>query len=33
MAHPPTLPYRQLFEMKIESLAKNTSMLRDPLED
>jgi len=32
MAHPPALPYRQLFEIKIV-WQKNTSMLRDPLED
>jgi hypothetical protein len=33
MDHPPTVPYRQLFEMKIESLAKKYPMLGDPLED
>jgi len=33
MAHPPIVPYMQLFEMKLESLAKKYPVLRDPLKD
>jgi hypothetical protein len=33
MAHPPIVPYMQLFEMKIESLAKKYPMFKDLLKD
>jgi hypothetical protein len=33
MAQLPTVPYMQLFEMKLESLAKKYPVLGDPFED